>query len=73
MIQLVPPKEFLWLVVTRWSGNLLVAQVANEPREVPGLTLGQTVTVEEASLFDWMIRLPRDRTEGGYTSHVAVR
>ena len=66
-------KEFLWLVVTRWSGNRLIAQVAKEPRELPELRLGQTITVEEASIFDWMIALPHDRSEGGYTSHVAVQ
>jgi uncharacterized protein YegJ (DUF2314 family) len=34
--------------------------------------MGMTVLLEEADIFDWMLQLPGDRTEGGYTSKVAL-
>ena len=47
-------------------------QVANDPNEVEGLRMGMTVLLEEADIFDWMLQLPGDRSEGGYTSKVAL-
>lgn len=66
-------REFLWLAVTRWTADHVVGQLANQPDDVPGLRLGQTVTVAEAEIFDWMIQMPDDRSEGGYTSAVALQ
>jgi uncharacterized protein YegJ (DUF2314 family) len=65
-------QEYLWLVVTQWPGQHVVGQLANDPHDVPGLKIGQTVTVAEADLFDWMIQLPGDQSEGGYTSQVVI-
>lgn len=65
-------KEYLWLVVTQWSGDQIVGQIANEPLDVPSITSGQTVTISAGDLFDWMIQVPGDRDEGGYTSQVAM-
>jgi uncharacterized protein YegJ (DUF2314 family) len=65
-------QEYLWLVVTQWPGQHVVGQLANDPQDVPGLKIGQTVTVAEADLFDWMIQLPGDQSEGGYTSQVVI-
>lgn len=64
--------EYMWAAVNRWDGKTLTGQLANEPREVAGLRMGMTVVLEEADLFDWMIQLPGDRSEGGYTSDVAL-
>lgn len=65
-------REYLWLVVTEWTGGSVRGLIVNEPMDVPSLTLGQTVTVDEAGLFDWMIQLPGDRREGGYTLTVTL-
>jgi uncharacterized protein YegJ (DUF2314 family) len=65
-------REYLWAVVNRWQGTSLTVQVANDPHQVEGLRMGMTVLLEEADVFDWLIQLPGDRTEGGYTSKVAL-
>ena len=65
-------REYLWAAVNRWKGTRLTVQVANDPHEVEGLRMGMTVLLEEADIFDWMLQLPGDRTEGGYTSKVAL-
>ena len=54
------------------QGTRLTVQVANDPHEVEGLRMGMTVLLEEADIFDWMLQLPGDRSEGGYTSKVAL-
>ncbi len=64
--------EFMWLAVNRWEGTRLVGQLSNEPREIPGLRLGQTVTLPETDIFDWMIQRPDGEYEGGYTNKVAL-
>ena len=65
-------REYLWAAVNRWQGTRLTVQVANDPHEVEGLRMGMTVLLEEADIFDWMLQLPGDRSEGGYTSKVAL-
>jgi uncharacterized protein YegJ (DUF2314 family) len=65
-------REYIWAAVNRWQGSRLTVQVANDPNEVEGLRMGMTVLLEEADIFDWMLQLPGDRTEGGYTSKVAL-
>jgi len=65
-------REYLWAAVNRWEKSRLTVQVANDPHEVEGLRMGMTVLLEEADIFDWMLQLPGDRTEGGYTSKVAL-
>ncbi|MBO0682226.1 MAG: DUF2314 domain-containing protein [Candidatus Dormibacteraeota bacterium] len=65
-------KEYLWFVVTGWAGTQLRGQVANEPSDVPSLTTGQTVTLDQIDLFDWLIQMPGGRSEGGYTARVTM-
>src|SRR5438445_9356424 len=65
-------REYLWAAVNRWQGTRLTVQVANDLYEVEGLRMGMTVLLEEADIFDWMLQLPGDRSEGGYTSKVAL-
>jgi uncharacterized protein YegJ (DUF2314 family) len=60
--------EYLWLVVNEWSGTSLIGQLVSRPRRVPGLRQGQRVVVGEPDVFDWLLQLPRQRQEGGYTS-----
>lgn len=65
-------KEFIWATVNRWEGSALTVQVANDPADVPGLLIGMTVMLGEADVFDWMLQLPGDRSEGGYTTKVVL-
>lgn len=64
-------REFLWMAVSQWSNGRLVGQIVNNPHDVPSLMMGETVTVNEDDLFDWMLALPGGRSEGGYTDEVA--
>jgi len=57
-------KEYIWAAVNRWEESALTVQVANDPADVPGLRTGMTVMLGEADVFDWMLQLPGDRSEG---------
>ena len=61
----------MWLVVNEWSGTSLTGQLTSHPSDVPDLRMGQRVVLDESDVFDWMLQLPRNRQEGGYTSQVA--
>jgi uncharacterized protein YegJ (DUF2314 family) len=65
-------KEYIWATVNRWEGSALTVQVANDPTDVPGLQRGMTVMLGETDVFDWMLQLPGDRSEGGYTTKVVL-
>ena len=66
-------REFMWFAVTGWSGPIVAGQLANEPRQIPSLRLGQAVSIPETEVFDWMLRRPDGSHDGGYTSDVAMR
>ena len=66
-------REFMWFAVTGWSGPMLAGQLANEPRQIPSLRLGQEVSIPEVDVFDWMVQRPDGGHDGGYTSDVAMR
>jgi len=66
-------REFMWFAVTGWAGPMLAGQLANEPRQIPSLRLGQEVSIPEVDVFDWMVQRPDGGHDGGYTSDVAMR
>lgn len=66
-------REFMWLAVTAWVGPVVAGQLANEPRQIPSLRLGQVVSIPENDVFDWMVQRPDGSHDGGYTSEVAMR
>jgi uncharacterized protein YegJ (DUF2314 family) len=66
-------REFMWFAVTGWSGPSVSGQLANEPRQIPSLRLGQTVSIPEDEVFDWMLQRPDGGHDGGYTSDVAMK
>jgi len=66
-------REFMWFAVTGWSGPMVAGQLANEPRQIPTLRLGQEVSIPEGDVFDWMVQRPDGSHDGGYTSDVAMR
>jgi uncharacterized protein YegJ (DUF2314 family) len=65
--------EYLWVVVSKWSRSLVVGQVTNQPRDVPSVRQGQTVTIREAEIFDWLMEYPDGFSSGGYTNKVLDR
>jgi uncharacterized protein YegJ (DUF2314 family) len=64
--------EYMWIVIARWVGTTLTGKLANEPRFRKDLVSGQTVELQESDVFDWMLQLPGDRREGGYTINVTL-
>lgn len=66
-------REFMWFAVTGWAGSMVAGQLANEPQQIPSLRIGQSVSIPETEVFDWMLRRPDGSHDGGYTSDVAMR
>lgn len=66
-------REFMWFAVTGWSGPNVAGQLANEPRQIPSLRIGQPVSIPETDVFDWMLQRPDGSHDGGYTSDVSMR
>jgi len=62
--------EYMWLVVNTWESDQLRGQLANDPKTRLDLRAGQTVSLRESDLFDWLIALPDGSREGGLTIRV---
>jgi len=61
--------EYMWIGVTAWRGSKLVGILENHPRDVPKLSRGARVEVDESSVFDYI--LSRDgKSEGGETDRI---
>ena len=59
--------EFLWLNAVHIEGDNFSAKVAQQPIIVPGIHLGDRVTVNEADVVDWTIKHNDGSLEGNYT------
>ncbi len=63
--------EWMWVEVTKLgAGGKVEGLLANEPDDVPELVSGSEVVVEEAELFDWMLRQADGSTMGNETGKV---
>lgn len=62
--------HFIWLVVNTWAGEGIKGQIANDPGPKSDLRPGQTVTIHESEIYDWVISLPDGSHEGNYTGKV---
>jgi len=65
--------EWMWVEVTRWSGDAIDGLLKNEPVDVPGLHAGQMVKVSQAKVFDYIRRYPDGREEGNETGKIIRR
>ncbi|HEU4754618.1 MAG TPA: DUF2314 domain-containing protein, partial [Armatimonadota bacterium] len=65
--------EYMWLAVNTWGGSRIRAQLANDPQYRLDLRAGQTLELDEADVYDWMISWKDGRLEGGYTTEVLRR
>ena len=45
-------REFVWVSVREWNGDLLVGTLETEPHNVPGIKQGQEMRVAESDVFD---------------------
>ena len=56
--------EWMWIEVVRWKGTTLEGILQNDAFDIPGLRAGTRVSVEEASVFDY-IQIHADGTREG--------
>jgi len=61
--------EFMWVEVLRIQGSQVQGRLANEPRNLPNLKMGDPVTVSVDDLNDWLYIDGRNRF-GGFTAAV---
>ncbi|XXF75674.1 DUF2314 domain-containing protein [Myxococcaceae bacterium GXIMD 01537] len=64
--------EWMWLQVFGWKGAAIEGVLDSDPRAVPGLRAGSRVTVQEASLFDYLLTWPDGTTEGNQTERIIL-
>ncbi len=63
-------QEWMWVEVTAWSGDRITGLLKNDPFNIPTLHGGQTVTVSQAQLFDYIRRFADGREEGNETARL---
>jgi uncharacterized protein YegJ (DUF2314 family) len=59
-------EEHIWVEVTEFRDNAFHGTIANEPRDIEGITLGSPVSVAKSEITDWLITTPSGNL-GGYT------
>lgn len=65
--------EFIWITVTALENNVIYGELANEPMNLPGLTLGSTVKAPVRDLNDWGFVNLQDEFVGGFTIQVVEK
>lgn len=63
--------EHIWVDSLRFEGYTLVGALANHPVNLPGMSLGSRIAIDQAQVSDWMI-VRGDRAYGGYTLRVML-
>lgn len=66
-------REWMWVEVYKWKDNQIRGLLENEPLNVSHLHAGQTVTVKEEDLFDYIHYFPDGHKEGNTTSLIIER
>jgi uncharacterized protein YegJ (DUF2314 family) len=61
-------QEWMWIEVTEWNGDQIKGMLRSDPRNVPGLKVGQMVGAHQSEVFDYLRVFPDGRTEGNETS-----
>lgn len=65
--------EWMWVRVQRWEGTKLYGLLDSDPADVPGLRAGAEVSVEEDSLFDYILARPDGTVEGNETEPLIIQ
>lgn len=60
-------REWMWVEVTARAGDAITGLLRNQPRDIPGLQVGQKVQISQAEVFDYLHRDPSGREEGNTT------
>lgn len=58
--------EHIWLSDVRFIGSRFQGRVDNKPRKIPGLKVGQLVSVNPNEISDW-VYIDNGKLVGGYT------
>ncbi|HEY3331909.1 MAG TPA: DUF2314 domain-containing protein [Capsulimonadaceae bacterium] len=66
-------REFMWVTVNTWRSGVIKGQLMNEPADCAKLRAGQTVSIPEGDVYDWLLVRHSGERLGGYTSEVLVR
>ena len=61
--------EHIWFSPTKIEGEMITGECANVPRNISGLSLGDSRTVGRDTVSDWMI-IVGNKCFGGYTIRV---
>ncbi|MDY7229504.1 DUF2314 domain-containing protein [Hyalangium rubrum] len=64
--------EWMWVHVITWEGSTIQGVLDSQPDEVPGLKAGSKVTVEEGSLFDYLLVSQDGTFEGNQTERLLI-
>ena len=62
--------EVMWIFVRSWTGDRITGELVNAPQAATDVRLGQSVTIREADIFDWITTAPDGTQEGGFTDAV---
>ena len=64
--------EHMWIVVTAIEGDAIRGTLANHPHHLLEFQEGQEVTVDAATLTDWLCADAHDSPLGGWTQKVLI-
>ena len=62
--------EWMWVEVIEWKGSKIRGLLKNEPVNVPGLSGGSEVVVDQGDLFDYIRSFSDGREEGNETGRL---
>lgn len=66
-------KEWMWVEVITWKGDLVNGVLQNDPDEVSGLNAGARVEFRASDAFDYILYHPDGREEGNGTGKIIER
>jgi uncharacterized protein YegJ (DUF2314 family) len=62
--------EWMWVEVSRWDDSGITGILDNDPFDVPDLHAGQTVTVHQEDIFDYIRHYPDGHSAGNRTGDI---
>ncbi|WP_230969948.1 DUF2314 domain-containing protein [Nitrogeniibacter aestuarii] len=65
--------EWMWVEVMQWVDDKMTGMLLSDPRFVDNLKTGQTVTVDQGEVFDFMHYRADGSVDGGETNEVLQR
>lgn len=66
-------REWMWVEVSSWGDRTIAGLLKNEPKNIPSLHAGQTVSVAAADVFDYIRTDAKGNDEGNETGKLMAR